>query len=113
MHNKALSLTSKSLLVPLRASRCKQALNRRLIKQEAQLLINRNLLKLSQSLQALRHMAPQQAVLQTAGRRRSKPGKKKASGGDETLLLLFGDALVTALWVLISSLFAEVGAFVL
>jgi hypothetical protein len=56
-------------------------------------------------------MAPQQAVLQTAGRRRSKPGKKKASGGyDETLLLLFGDALVTALWVLISSLFAEVGA---
>ena len=58
-------------------------------------------------------MAPQQAVLQTAGRRRSKPGKKKTSGGDETLLLLFGDALVTALWVLISSLFAEVGDCVL
>ncbi len=53
-------------------------------------------------------MAPQQPVLHTAGRRRSKPGKKKAAG-DDTLLLLFGDAFVTALWVLVSSLFAEVG----
>jgi hypothetical protein len=45
----------------------------------------------------------------TAGRRRSKPGKKKAAG-DDTALLLFGDAFVTALWVLISSLFAEVSS---
>lgn len=99
--NKALSLISKRLLVPRSASRCSRLATGG--------LINRQPPKLSQSLQALRHMAPQQAVLQTAGRRRSKPGKKKASGGDETLLLLFGDALVTALWVLISSLFAEVG----
>jgi geranylgeranyl pyrophosphate synthase len=54
-------------------------------------------------------MAPQQAVMPTAGRRRSKPGKKKAAG-DDTALLLFGDAFVTALWVLISSLFAEVSS---
>lgn len=55
-------------------------------------------------------MAPQQPVLHTAGRRRSsRAGKKKAGGGDDTLVLLFGDAFVTALWVLISSLFAEVG----
>jgi hypothetical protein len=52
-------------------------------------------------------MAPQQAAPQTAGRRRSRAGKKKASG-DDTALLLFGDAFVTALWVMISSLFAEV-----
>lgn len=52
-------------------------------------------------------MAPQQAAPQTAGRRRSRAGKKKASGND-TALLLFGDAFVTALWVMISSLFAEV-----
>jgi hypothetical protein len=54
-------------------------------------------------------MAPQQPVLHTAGRRRSKPSKTKKASGDDTLLLLFGDAFVTALWVLISSLFAEVG----
>lgn len=57
-------------------------------------------------------MAPP-PVLQTAGRRRSsKHSSKKKGGGDEWLLLLFGDCFVTALWVMISSLFAEVSAWV-